>query len=94
MLMLMWLLVKVLFDFLHAIRRLPPGPSDAKFLLHGSVAVVLAIMAAGAFELNLGDSEVLFMFLVVVACGYAAREQALAGSTTQRRGPGTVTLLS
>ena len=80
MLMLMWLLVKVLFDFLRAIRRLPPGPSDARFLLHGAVAVVLGIMTAGIFELNLGDSEVLFMFLVVVACGYAAREQVLATS--------------
>jgi O-antigen ligase len=74
MLMLVWLLVKILFDFLLAIRRLPPGPSDARFLLHGAVAVVLAIMIAGVFELNLGDSEVLAMFLVAVGCGYAARD--------------------
>jgi O-antigen ligase len=74
MLMLVWLLVKILFDFLVAIRRLPPGPSDARFLLHGAVAVVLAIMIAGVFELNLGDSEVLAMFLVAVGCGYAARD--------------------
>ncbi len=78
MLMLVWLLVKILYDFLSAVRRLPPGPSDAKFLLHGAVAVVLAIMAAGIFELNLGDSEVLTMFLIVVAVGYTARDQALA----------------
>jgi O-antigen ligase len=74
MLMLVWLLVKILFDFLVTIRRLPPGPSDARFLLHGAVAVVLAIMIAGVFELNLGDSEVLTMFLVAVGCGYAARD--------------------
>ncbi len=78
MLMLVWLLVKILFDFFSAVRRLPPGPSEEKFLLHGAIAVVLAVMAAGFFELNLGDSEVLAMFLVVVGLGYAARDQALA----------------
>jgi putative inorganic carbon (HCO3(-)) transporter len=77
MLMLVWLLVKVLFDFLSAIRKLPPGPGEAKALLHGCVAVVLAVMVEGVFELNLGDSEVLMMFLTVVACGYAARDRAL-----------------
>jgi putative inorganic carbon (HCO3(-)) transporter len=78
MLMLAWLLLKILYDFLSAVRRLPSGPGEAKFLLHGAIAVVLAIMIAGIFELNLGDSEVLTMFLVVVAAGYAARDQALA----------------
>jgi hypothetical protein len=29
-------------------------------------------MIAGCFEYNLGDSEVLTMFLVVVGCAYAA----------------------
>jgi hypothetical protein len=33
---------------------------------------LLATLVAGFYELNLGDSEVLTMFLVVVACGYAA----------------------
>ena len=87
MLMLVWLLVKILFDFLVAIRRLPPGPSDARFLLHGAVAVVLAIMIAGVFELNLGDSEVLAMFLVAVGCGYAARDEVMGGG-----GPVTASL--
>ncbi len=77
-LMLIWLLVKILYDFLKAVRRLPPGPGDAKSILHGAVSVVLAILVAGAFELNLGDSEVLTMFLVAVAAGYVAREQAAA----------------
>ena len=72
MLALMWMLGKILWDFLHALRRLPPGASDARFLLHGGVAVMLAILVAGFFELNLGDSEVLFMFLTVVAAGYTA----------------------
>jgi hypothetical protein len=33
-------------------------------------------MIAGFFEHNLGDSEVLTMFLVVVGCAYAAMECA------------------
>jgi len=72
MLALLWLLVKILFDFARAARRAPPGRSDPKFLLQGAIAAVLAIMVAGIFELNLGDSEVLTMFLTLVACGYAA----------------------
>ena len=76
MLALVWLLVKILFDFLSAVRRLPPGPSDEKFLLHGGVAAVLAIMVAGIFELNLGDSEVLTMFLALTAFGYVALGQS------------------
>ena len=35
-------------------------------------------MTEGVVELNLGDSEVLTMFLVVVACGYLALEPELA----------------
>jgi O-antigen ligase len=77
MLMLVWLLVKILYDFLAAVRRLPPGPGDAKFILHGAISVVLAILVAGIFELNLGDSEVLTMFLAVVAAGYVAREHVV-----------------
>lgn len=76
MLVLMWLLAKILWDFLRAIRRLPPGPGDERFILHGAVAVVVAIMISGIFELNLGDSEVLAMFLAAVACGYVALESA------------------
>jgi O-antigen ligase len=83
MLMLLWLLIKILFDFLRTIRRLPPGPSDAKFLLHGGVAVVLAIMVSGMFEVNLGDSEILTMFLTAVACGYVGRDAALASAAPQ-----------
>ena len=53
---------------------MPPGLSDRKFLLHGGIAVVLAILTEGLAEYNLGDSEVLTMFLVVVACGYLSLE--------------------
>lgn len=79
-LMLMWMLGLILYDFLRGLRSLPPGRSDRRFLLHGGVAVLLATLAEGFFELNLGDSEVLTMFLVVVACGYLALEKDVFGA--------------
>src|SRR3954469_24348921 len=72
MLVLMWLIFQMLYDFWRALRKLPPGRSDERFLLHGAIAVILATLAEGFFEYNLGDSEVLTMFLVVVACAYQA----------------------
>jgi O-antigen ligase len=78
MLILMWLLLQCLYDFWRGLRSLPAGRSDRRFLLNGAIAAVLATMTEGVVELNLGDSEVLTMFLVVVACGYLALEKDLA----------------
>jgi putative inorganic carbon (hco3(-)) transporter len=77
MLVLMWMLLKIGWDFARGLRSLPPGRSDRRFLLHGGIAVLLATLSAGFFEHNLGDSEVLTMFLVVVACGYLALDREL-----------------
>ncbi|MEO8659830.1 MAG: O-antigen ligase family protein [Bryobacteraceae bacterium] len=77
MLMLVWMLVTIIWDFARAAARLPPA-SDARFFLFGAVAAVIAIMITGLFELNLGDSEVLIMFLATVACGYTVVEEASA----------------
>ena len=74
LLALLWMLGKILWDFLRAARRIPPGPDDRRFLLQGGIAVMIAVLITGFFELNLGDSEVLTMFLVVVCAGYAAVE--------------------
>jgi len=76
------LLLKALGDFLGALRKLPPGPGEARAALHGAAAVVIGIMVAGVFELNLGDSEVLAMFLATLAAGYVAVD--VAGSQTYR----------
>jgi O-antigen ligase len=80
MLILMWMLIQILVDFHRGLRALPPGRSDRRYLLHGGIAATLAVMAEGFVELNLGDSEVLTMFLVVVACGYLALEKDLAAA--------------
>jgi putative inorganic carbon (HCO3(-)) transporter len=74
---LVWLLAQMFWDFLRAARRIPAGGGDARFLLHGAAAAVLAIAVSGLFEVNLGDSEVLMLFLAVAACGYLAAEQAV-----------------
>ena len=78
MLCLMWMLGQMLWDFRRGLSALPPGRSDRRFLLHGAIAVVLATLAEGFFELNLGDSEVLTMFLAVTAAGYLALEKDIA----------------
>jgi len=75
MLMVLWMLLMMLADYWKALLRLPPGPGDRRFVLHGAIAVVIATMIAGLFEVNLGDTEVLTMFLVVAACGYVAAEK-------------------
>jgi len=75
LLFLLWMFAWMLWDYWRALRRLPPGPSTRRFLLHGAIAVVLAVLVEGGFELNIGDSEVLAMFLAVAACGYRAAEE-------------------
>jgi putative inorganic carbon (hco3(-)) transporter len=77
LLALLWLLGKVFYDFAAHLRRLPPGRQEPKFVLHGGIAVLIGILVSGFFELNLGDSEVLAMFLVVVSAGYLARETGI-----------------
>lgn len=74
MLALLWMLLLMFRDYWRALQRLPAGPSDRRFILHGSIACLIAIMIGGIFELNLGDSEVLTMFLVIASCGYVAAE--------------------
>ena len=73
MLAMMWLIGKVLWDFATALRG-KLANAEARFVLHGAIAVILAILAEGLLEYNLGDSEVLTLFLAVITFGYAARE--------------------
>jgi O-antigen ligase len=75
MLVMMWILGKILWDFLKASPG-QPAKSEARFVLHGGIAVILAILAEGFLEYNLGDSEVLTLFLAVVGFGYVARDAA------------------
>ncbi len=83
MLALLWLLGRMLADFIRGLRKKPP-PAGAWFL-RGAVAAFFAVLVGGLFELNLGDTEVLSMFLAIAACGYVVLEQS--GSRGQAPAP-------
>lgn len=77
MLAFLWLIGKILFDFANGLRASAPA-DEARFALHGAIAVVLAVLAEGFLEFNLGDSEVLALFLAAVGFGYVAVEARAA----------------
>jgi O-antigen ligase len=83
---LLWFFFQAFYDFASAVRRLP-RESEARWVLHGAIAVLIAFMLGGYFEVNFGDSEPLAMFLAVIACGYSAVEAGRAGSDPARRLP-------
>ena len=62
-----WFVATLLADFFR-LRRTSPLPS----LAAGGIACVVAMLAAGMFEYNFGDSEFLMLFLVIVTLPYAA----------------------
>jgi hypothetical protein len=61
----------MLADFVRAARKGETG--DARFVLHGAIAVMIAVCSAGWYEHNLGDGEILTLFCAVCGCGYVAR---------------------
>jgi O-antigen ligase len=75
LLAVLWLIAKVMRDFIVFLRNGAPG-LEVRAILHGAIAVILSVLAEGFFEYNLGDSEVLTLFLSVIACGYVAIRQA------------------
>jgi len=79
-LVMLWLLIQIMVNSGAGLQGLRRAGTTAVFLLHGGIAVVLAVLAEGFVEYNLGDSEVLTMFLVVTACGYLALEKDIAWS--------------
>ena len=87
LLIFLWLIAKILWDFARALRR-KLASAEARFVLHGAIAVIIAILAEGFAEYNLGDSEVLTMFLAVVAFGYVAVEPGDTRNTGNTRNCG------
>jgi O-antigen ligase len=70
LLALLWLLGRAFYDFVRTLRG--SLDSECRWVLYAALAVLIAVMLSGYEEVNLGDSEVLAMFLAVVACGYVA----------------------
>jgi O-antigen ligase len=73
MLILMWVLGRALYDFIRGLHRVKSPVARA--LLEGCIAVIIGVLIEGMFEVNLGDSEVLAIFLAAVASGYVALRQ-------------------
>ena len=72
LLLILWFIGLAVWDCSRGIRRIRGARSQQLFVLHGTLAVTIGVLVGGIFEYNLGDSEVLMMFLSVVAFGYAA----------------------
>jgi O-antigen ligase len=62
----LWFIVSLVLDFFRRRRAEFPSLSNA------GLAVIGAMLAAGLFEYNFGDSEFLMLFLVLVTLPYAA----------------------
>jgi O-antigen ligase len=62
----------LVWDCLRGIVKLGRQPSQELFVLHATIAVTIGILIGGIFEYNLGDSEVLMMFVSVIGLAYAA----------------------
>jgi putative inorganic carbon (hco3(-)) transporter len=73
LLIFLWMVAKILWDFAVALRQKRLDP-EARFVLQGAIAAILALLGEGYAENNLGDSEVLTLFLAVVAFGYLAAD--------------------
>jgi len=65
----LWLIGAMVSDVVKTLRQSALS-KEARAVLNGVLAVVIAALAEGLFEYNLGDSEVLTIFLSVIACGY------------------------
>ena len=64
-----------IFDFARSLRQLPRD-AEERWILHGAIAITIAILVSGFYSWNLNNSEVLAMFLAVLGCGYVAVWQA------------------
>ncbi|MGC2658486.1 MAG: O-antigen ligase family protein [Bryobacteraceae bacterium] len=67
----LWFIGEAVWDCAQGIRKLGKERSPQLFVLHGAIACTIAILIGGLGEFNLGDSEVLMMFVSVIAIAYA-----------------------
>ncbi len=68
-----WLLGRALIDLVRGAAR---STGLDKAILSGSAAALIGLLLEGCFEHNLGDSEVLTLFLILLACSYATLRAA------------------
>lgn len=83
--LLAWLALLATFA-VHSARQLTDGqvPEPRKFAARAALACIVALLVAGLFEYNFGDSEVLMLFLFVVTSPYVIfRETASPADASQ-----------
>jgi len=71
----LWFVFTLLRDFWRARRT-----ARAASAVTAALACTVAMLAAGLFEYNFGDSEVLMLFLVLVTLPYAAERAPAEGA--------------
>ncbi|MEO8484221.1 MAG: O-antigen ligase family protein [Acidobacteriota bacterium] len=69
----------VVVAFLGLWRQMQRGPSSA--IAAAGLAAIVALLGAGLFEHNFGDSEVLMLFLGLITLPYAAARRTTPGET-------------
>ncbi len=74
LLCVLWFIALAAHDFIYALIKSANVRSQQRFIFHAAIAVIIAILVGGIFEYNLGDSEVLMMFVTILSLGYAARD--------------------
>ena len=74
----LWFVVAVIRDLWTRFRQ-----GESAFLSAAALACVTALLTAGLFEYNFGDSEVLMLFLIVITLP-AAAARTLSADTTRR----------
>lgn len=74
----LWMLGKIGYDFVRGLRSAAPRDTEARAMLHGAIAMMVGTLLVAYYEVNLGDSEVLILFLAVVSCGYVAIDRVRA----------------
>jgi len=72
-----WLVAAAMADFWRECRRGLAGPG---WVAGAALALFTAVMAAGLFEYNFGDSEILMLTLVVASLPYALRRERTANA--------------
>ncbi|HEX4772970.1 MAG TPA: O-antigen ligase family protein [Bryobacteraceae bacterium] len=78
LLLLLWLIGRILYDLHRSVSS--SAPYGERWFIHGAIAAIYSILAEGLFEHDLGDSEVLTMFLTIVACAYVVKWERAAAA--------------
>ena len=73
-------LVGALFRMFRQAGRAASRPDQERMLAAAALAVTAAMLAAGLFEYNFGDSEFLMLFLVLITLPFAAARQTDAAA--------------